>query len=100
MNPAQWELDLDAMPGAKHHNLRRMAETVGKSDVAELELLERLSWFVKWAGRYPVPGSAGQMFPKTFKVKGQVIPYVINVQDATSAEALAVRLLEEAPPWK
>jgi hypothetical protein len=93
------KLQLAAMKGAAKHDLRMMATVVGVVDVAELELLERLSWFVLWAGRYPVPGTADQMVPKHFKKSGQVIPRVIRVEDLVTADALAVRLLDEATPW-
>ena len=93
------KLNLRVIEGARKHKLRKMATTVGLSDVAELELLERLSWFISWAGRYPVPLSAGQMLPKNMENSGQVIPRVISVEDLKKADGLAVRLLEEATPW-
>jgi hypothetical protein len=92
------KLDLNVMWGARGHNLRAMAATVGLSNEADLALLDRLSQFVKWAGRYPVPGSAEQMTRPT-KHAGPVSARVISVEDVTQANVLAKRLLAGAAPW-
>jgi hypothetical protein len=92
-------LDLTVMDGATAHDLRRMATAVGLTDVAELDLLERLSWFVAWAGRYPVPRVAEKMVPRDMETRDNVIPRVISVDDVAEAEAIAVRLFDEATPW-
>ena len=66
----------------------------------DLELLERLSWFVVWAGRYPLPGTAEQMMPRTMDKSRRVIPRVIRVEEVQRADELAERLHDQATPWK
>jgi hypothetical protein len=94
------KLNLNAMSGAARHDLRKMGIAVGMTDDGELELLERLSWFVLWAGRYPVPNTPEQMSPKRLAKSGPVIPVVIRPSDVKEAGQLAARLLEDSTPWK
>jgi hypothetical protein len=94
------KLSLAPMGGASKHNLRAMAVAVGMSDKGELELVEHLSWFVEWAGRYPVPLIAEKMLPKEQQYSGTVIPHVITPEKLENATRLAERLIEEAKPWK
>jgi hypothetical protein len=49
-----------AIPRAgKHHDLRQLADATGfKVDVQERDLLQRLSEFSRYGGRYPVPTKA------------------------------------------
>jgi hypothetical protein len=93
------KFQLRAMPGALRHDLRRMAVEVGISDLGELELLERLSWFIKWAGRYPVPLNVADILPRYMKQTGKVIPKVLWVNELKEADNLAERLIQESQPW-
>jgi hypothetical protein len=48
-----------------NHNLLPLAEKIGlKLNDDESELLNRLSEYVKWAGRYPVPPQAKDLKPR------------------------------------
>jgi hypothetical protein len=76
-----------------------MGIEVGIVDPHELELLERLSWFTRWAGRYPVPRSVEDMLPRYMKESGKVIPKVLWVKELQDADKLAERLLNESQPW-
>jgi len=50
------------VPGAGQHDLPQLARAVGFAvDSAELDLLRRLSHFIKYGGRYPVPREASDL---------------------------------------
>ena len=50
------------VPGAKHHNLLALASTCEFTvDPVESNLLQRLSHFVQYGGRYPVPKDAQKL---------------------------------------
>lgn len=49
-------VDEHSYKGPKHHNLREIAKYAGvELSNEELVLLDRLSLFVVWAGKYPIP---------------------------------------------
>jgi hypothetical protein len=59
--------------GAKDHDLAQLAKAVGFSlTVAESDVLQRLSKFVRFAGRYPVARTSDEMRPHAVSVIGKV----------------------------
>lgn len=70
-----------------------------KVSVAERAVLERLSGFVKFAGRYPVATTPEQMKPKKIPGGKKVAPTFITNAELELAEALASRLMKNVEPW-
>lgn len=79
--------------GAGNHQLGQLARVVGKAvgrpvSVEELNVLDRLSAFVLFAGRYPIPLNAEQMAPVNVPGRGKQVPHVFLGEDFRVAEAL------------
>ncbi len=68
--------------GLKSHVLLSLGEQLGLSlSTIEAELLERLEAFVSWAGRYPMPLVAQDLYPRSFST-GQHAIHGISSLDA------------------
>lgn len=75
------------VPGARDHQLGRLAEKVGVSLTgAERDVLDRLSQFVLFAGRYPIPRNWQQSRPVPVEGKGKISPKFFGLDDFKVAE--------------
>lgn len=83
---------LQRIPGAgRDHRLLPLADSTGfKLSAEERDVLERLSAFVVWAGRYPVP-----MNPQDLLMRRKIAPRFFSREDFASSERLANRLKTE-----
>ena len=89
------------IPGAGDHELKQLAVAAKvKVSPSERAVLERLSGFVKFAGRYPVATASEQMKPKKMPGGKKVTPTFITTPELELAEALASRLMEDVEPWR
>jgi hypothetical protein len=73
----------------KSHLLIELSEQLGLSlSGEELQYLERLEHFIAWAGRYPIPLFAQDLYPRQMNDGGKYALYGASTRDAE-----AVRLL-------
>ena len=87
--------------GVGDHELRQLSDAAGVTlTAAEQALLQRLSAFVKFAGRYPIPMTAAEMRPVATGSGQTAVPGFISTEELHLAEALAARLMTEVEPWK
>ena len=83
------------------HELPPLADAAGVSlRQGEPEVLQRLSGFIKWGGRYPIPTTADQMKPSSTGGGPTVAPNYVSAQELKLAEDLARRLTTEVEPWR
>lgn len=78
--------------GLKSHELASLAEQLGLSvtDV-EAELLERLEAFVSWAGRYPIPLIAQDLYPRSMST-GQHAIHGVSSLDASRVNEIIEKI--------
>ena len=84
----------------KTHNMQNIAKeakVVVSSE--ENELLEKLSDFIVFAGRYPIATTSEQMKPIS-KPSGTVVRGYISMDEMTLAYKFAGTLMEQCLPWK
>jgi len=85
------------MPGVGDHELKQLADAAGVAVSAEeAALLQRLSPFVKFAGRYPIPTTPEQMKPS----RHGTAPGFVSGEKLELAEQRAARLMREVEPWR
>lgn len=78
--------------GLKSHELAPLAEQLGLSLTdAEAELLERLEAFVSWAGRYPIPLVAQDLYPRSMST-GQHAIHGVSSFDASEVNAIVEKI--------
>jgi len=83
------------------HELLPLADAAGVSlTQGERAVLQRLSGFIKWGGRYPIPTTADQMKPSSTGGGPTVAPNYVSAQELKLAEDLARRLMTEVEPWR
>ncbi len=89
------------IPGVGDHELKQLADAAGVQLSSRGQaMLERMSAFVKFAGRYPIPTTPEQMKP-TQNAKGQkVAPTFFSSREFELAINLAKRLMDEVLPYK
>ena len=89
-----WSSDLSWTSGG-HNQIELARQANIPLEESEEELLRSLSAFVVWAGRYPVPKNADQLFLKQRK-KGQKskrwFPEVLNEMEYKAIEELFRKL--------
>jgi len=78
------------------HELGKMARTVGVTlSPKELSVLDRLSSFVQFAGRYPIPPTWEQTRPVRTGGAEKIAPNYFGREDFQRAELVAKRLKSE-----
>jgi len=84
------------VPGVGAHQLAQIADA-GAYPINDEErrILEKLSGFILFAGRYPIPRRWQQMRPAN-----GVSPKFISKSDLAIAESLTERLQRDVLPWK
>ena len=88
------------VPEAGDHELKQLAHAAGVSaSEKEKGALERLSKFVKYAGRYPIPTAWEDMKLKQVNGVGTVAPTFLTKAEVETAERIADRLMQEVLPW-
>jgi len=81
------------IPGIGDHDLHGLAMRVGvDASPQELDALRRLTPFVQFAGRYPVPIHAAAMKSRDGPGKGLTVPHFYSREDMATAEHLLNRL--------
>ena len=85
---------LKHIQGIADHDLHGLAMKVGvDASPHELDALRRLTPFVQFAGRYPVPIHAAAMTPRHVPGgKGPTVPHFFGRDDMATAEQLLNRL--------
>ena len=88
------------IPDAGDHDLKQLAD-VAQVIVSneETAVLQRLSAFITFAGRYPISKKWQQMKPTKTENCGVVAPKYFSVVEMELAERLAARLMAEVLPW-
>jgi hypothetical protein len=92
------------IPNAGDHALDQLARAVGKCIVLpvteeELSVLERLSAFVIFAGRYPIPLTPERMAPVKSLSGGAQVPHVFTPEDFQVANHLLNRFTTALNPF-
>jgi hypothetical protein len=88
------------VPNCGDHELLQLADAVGfKLSTAERHVVNRLSAFVKFAGRYPIPTTAAAMTPVAHPRGGMIMPGFFLEEDWELAEAVVARLRQELRNW-
>ena len=82
---------LPKWPGDGHDLNRLFSHAVIGIGADEREMLERLTEFVRWRGRYPIPGNYSAMLPRS-SVPGGGTPYMMPTTDHGMAVNLFDRL--------
>ena len=65
----------------------------------ELNVLDRISAFVLFAGRYPIPMSAEEMKAQRVPAGGRQVPGFFTADDFRVAELLLNRFTTALTPW-
>lgn len=89
--------------GAGHHQLRQLAEKVHivfplDLDAQELDTLDRLTAFVLFAGRYPIPTAAQQLSAVRLPTGGEQVPWFFSRTDFQVTERILNRLTTALNP--
>lgn len=88
------------VPGAGEHELLQLADAAGVAlNQQERSVVARLTDFVVFAGRYPVPVRVENMKPVKRPGGGTVARRYISRDELETAEALVNRLMREVEPW-
>ncbi len=92
------------IPDARDHELAQLAQAIGKCIVLpvteeELSVLERLSAFVIFAGRYPIPRTPEKMAPVKSLSGGTQVPHVFTPEDFQVANRLLNRFTTALNPF-
>jgi hypothetical protein len=89
------------IPGAGDHDLKQLADAA-KLDTSRTEaaVLERLTGFVMFAGRYPIAKMPKLMKPRRTGGAEAASPKYITATEMRLADRLARRLMKEIEPWK
>ena len=83
--------------GLKSHGLVDLADQLGLSCTpAEIELLEKLETFVLWAGRYPIPLVAQDLYPRNLST-GQHAIHGVSSLDATHVSEIIDKIYALLP---
>jgi hypothetical protein len=83
------------VPRVRDHDLQNLAVALALSLTAdELRILDRLSYFVRTVGRYPVPKRSHEMASREVPGRGLVDPG-FSADDWSAARAIAHKYLEE-----
>ena len=82
----------------KSHLLIGLSEQLGLSlSKDELEYLERLEHFIAWAGRYPIPLLAQDLYPRQMNDGGQYALYGVSTRDAEAIGLLIEKIKAVLP---
>jgi len=82
--------------GVNDHDLLGLTRKVGLAlSTDESTVVNRLSYVVKAAGRYPVPKYPREMLPRTVKGRGPVDPAHFSMDDWALASNVTGRILNE-----
>jgi len=88
------------VPGAGDHELLQLADAAGVAlNQQERAVLTRLTNFILYAGRYPIPVRVEQMKPVGTNGRTVARGYISGAELDT-AEAIANRLMLEVEPWR
>jgi hypothetical protein len=80
--------------GTKDHDLTQLARAVGFSPTAaEANVLRRLSKFVRFAGRYPVSRTPGEMRPYEVSAIGKIDVAFFSKQDFRTAKSTLNKII-------
>ena len=86
--------------GAGDHELLQLADAAGVTLTnEERSALTRLTNFVLYAGRYPIPVRVEQMKPVKMDGGRTVARNYISAEELETGESLAARLMREIEPW-
>ena len=87
-------------PGAGDHNLEQLAK-IAEVVVSQNEkiILQRLSRFILFAGRYPIPTTWEQTRPVRSVIGERVSPRFFAGTEMEIARNLVERLMQEVVPW-
>jgi hypothetical protein len=90
------------IPGVGDHDLLALAKCVNlNASPEEFIALDRLTPFVRFAGRYPIPIAADEMKPREVPGRGKVNPRFYSRAEFLTADILANRLIEDLfSGWK
>ena len=84
---------LQKIPGGESHQLLRLAGKVGiTATPEEFDALNRLTPFVRFAGRYPVSVNPEEMKPRVVRARGRTVPGFYSREDFDLARRLLNRL--------
>lgn len=82
----------------KSHLLIELSGQLGLSlSKDEVECLERLEHFIAWAGRYPIPLLAQDLYPRQMHDGGQYALYGVSTRDAEAVKLLIERIKAVLP---
>jgi hypothetical protein len=89
------------VPNAGDHELLQLAKEAGvRLSNQERSVLKRLTDFVKYAGRYPIPVRVEGMKPVKLADGKTVARCYISQGELQTAEALVNRFIREVEPWQ
>jgi hypothetical protein len=78
------------------HELLQLANAVGIAEIEptmeELDALNRLTPFIRFAGRYPIPITPEEMKPRAVAGQGKIAPGFYSLADFAVAERLLNRM--------
>ena len=93
-------LKKNAIPDAGEHELGQIAHSIGANVLGdELNVLHRLSAFIQFAGRYPIPVRASDLQSRNVPGRGKVHPGFFSLDDFRIAREMATRLIAEISGW-
>jgi hypothetical protein len=82
--------------GANDHNLIQLSKAVGFSPtMAESDVLQHLSRFVRFAGRYPVAKTLDEMRPLEMPVIGKVDVGFFSERDFRTAQSTLNKIIKQ-----
>ena len=89
------------IPNVNDHDLLAIAKAANLQATAkEKAVLERLSGFVLFAGRYPIAKTASLTRPRRTSSGPKIARQYITMSELALAETLAKRLMKEVEPWR
>ena len=89
------------VPGAGDHQLIPLADAAGVTlNQQERSVVARLTDFILFAGRYPIPVRVENMKPIRAAGGQTVARGYITTEQLEMAEELAARLMREVEPWR
>lgn len=88
---------LTGIEAADDHDLSQLAHAVGVriTNQKEKDVVNRLSYFVRVAGRYPVARTPSEMAPRRVPGRGKVDPGFFSTEDWEIAQRVTKRLIEK-----
>jgi hypothetical protein len=84
------------VPGAKDHDLMQLSKAVGfLPTMTESDVLQRLSKFVRFAGRYPIAKKPDEMRPHEIPAIGKVDVGFFSKRDFRTAQSVLNKIISQ-----